>query len=96
MSIKSKFVVQSGVGASSPIRIFETNEIKISYGVEVTGTVTYTVQHNLNGAAYFDNTDNKDNAADADGNYIFPVAKVRVNVTAGTGTATLYVMQLVV
>lgn len=96
MSIKSKFVEQVGVGASASINILQSNDIRISYGVEVTGTVTYTVQHNLNGVAFFDNTDSLNKTANIDGNYIFPVAKVRLNVTAGTGTAKLYVMQLVV
>ncbi len=96
MSVKSKFSAVTGVGASDPIQILETNEIKVSYAVEVVGTVTYTVQHNLSGAAYFDNSDTQNQTTSKDGNYVFPVDKVRVNVTAGTGTATLYIMQLVV
>lgn len=96
MSIKNKFVEQTGVGASEAINILDTNDIKISYVVVVTGTVTYTIQHSIGDDAFVDNTDNLNKTANADGNYIFPVQKIRVNVTAGTGTAKLIVRQLVV
>ncbi len=95
MTIKTQFVAQTGVGASAAVGINDTNDIRISYGVSVSGTVTYTVQHSLDGATYFDNSDNAAQTTSKDGNYIFPVRDVRVNVTAGTGTATLHVRQLV-
>lgn len=96
MSIKTKFVAQTGVGASAAISIDDTNDLRISYAVAVSGTVTYTVQHSLDGITYFDNTDNAAQTTAQDGNYVFPVRDVRVNVTAGSGTATLHVRQLVV
>ena len=95
MSIKSQFVAKTGVGASASIAILDTNEIRISYGVVVTGTVTYTVQHSLDDTTFFDNSDNLAQTTSKDGNYVFPVRNVRVNVTAGSGTATLHVRQLV-
>lgn len=95
MTIKSKFVEQTGVGASAAIDILDTNSIRVSYGVVISGTVTFTVQHSLDGEVFFDNSDNTDITFSSDGNYVFPVRNVRVNVTAGTGTATLYVRQLV-
>lgn len=95
MAIRTKFVAQVGVGASAAIDIEDTNELRISYGVAVSGTVTYTVQHSLDGITYFDNTDNSAQTTAQDGNYVFPVRDVRVNVTAGSGTATLHVRQLV-
>lgn len=96
MAVRSKFVSQVGVGASAPIDIHDSNEIRISYAVNLSGTVTYTVQHSLDGLTWFDNTDNTNKTTAQDGNYIFPVRAVRVNVTSGTGTATLFVRQLVV
>lgn len=96
MPIRSKFVAQVGVGASEAIDVEDTNDIRISYAVVVSGTVTYTVQHSVGGDMYVDNTDILDFQVSRDGNYIFPVQKIRVNVTAGTGTATLHVRQLVV
>lgn len=95
MTIKTKFVAQDGVGASDAIDILDTNTIRVSYGVSVTGSVTYTVQHSLDGIEYFDNTDNKDKTIANDGNYVFPVRDVRVNITAGTGSVQLHVRQLV-
>lgn len=96
MPIKNKFVIQVGVGPSEAIDILDTNDIRVSYQINVVGTVTYTMQHSVGGDVFIDNNDNAAKSISADGNYIFPVQKVRVNVTAGTGTATLHVRQLVV
>lgn len=95
MAIKTKFVSVTGVGPSAAIGIEDTNDIRISYAIKVTGTVTWTVQHSLDGITYFDNTDNAAQTTSQDGNYVFPVRDVRVNITAGSGTATLHVRQLV-
>lgn len=95
MTIKTKFVAVTGVAASEAIGVEDTNEIRVSYAVAVTGTVTYTVQHSLDGITYFDNIDNAAQTTSQDGNYVFPVRDVRVNNTAGTGTSTLHVRQLV-
>lgn len=96
MPIKNKFVTQVGVGASEAIDILDTNDIRVSYQVNVTGTVTYTVQHSVGGDIFIDNPDNAAQTTSQDGNYIFPVQKVRVNQTAGAGTVTLHIRQLVV
>ena len=96
MPIDSKFVAQTGVGASKPIDIKDTNQIRVSYAVVVTGAVTYSVQHSIGDDVFFDNTDNTAQTTTRDGNYVFPVQRVRVNVTAGAGTATLHIRQLVV
>jgi hypothetical protein len=96
MPIPSQFVAQTGVGASEDIKIQDTNDFRVTYAVAVTGTVTYTVQHSLDGVTWFDNTDTQAQTTPQDGNYIMPVAAVRVNVTAGTGTAALHLRQLIV
>lgn len=96
MTIESKFVIQTGVGASEAIDIRASNDVRIAYAVVVTGTVTYTVQHSLGDATFIDNTDTQAQTTTKDGNYIMPVQQVRVNVTAGTGTAKLVVRQLVI
>lgn len=96
MPIKNKFVAQTGVGPSEAIDVHDTSDIRISYVVIVVGTVTYSVQHSVGGDAFLNNSDNEQQTITADGNYVFPVQKIRVNVTAGTGTATLHVRQLVV
>jgi len=95
MTIKTKFVTQVGVGASAAIAVMDTNDIRISYAVSLNGSATYTVQHSLDDSTFFDNSDNSAQTTAQDGNYVFPVRSIRVNVTAGAGTATLHVRQLV-
>lgn len=96
MGIKNKFVTQVGVGESEAITILDTVDIRISYVVIVVGTVAYTVQHSIGGDVYVNNDDNTNQTVTRDGNYVFPIQKVRVNVTSGDGTATLHLRQLVV
>lgn len=96
MSIESKFVSQTGVGASPAIDIKASTDVRVAYAVIVTGTVTYTVQHSLGDDTFIDNSDTASQTTTKDGNYVMPVQKVRVNVTAGTGTAKLVVRQLIV
>lgn len=94
MTILNQFKIQTGVGQSDGIFIQDTaGDLRISYAVVVTGTVTYTVQHSLGDDVFINNTDVQGATAHEDGNYIFPVQQVRVDVTAGTGTAKLFVMQ---
>jgi len=93
--ITTKFVTQTGVGASAAIDIHDTNDIRVSYAIAISATATYTVQHSLDGIVFFDNSDNAAQTTQQDGNYVFPVRSVRVNVTASTGSVTLHVRQLV-
>lgn len=96
MAVRSKFVTQTGVGASDTIRILDTSDIRVAYEVIVSGTVTYSVQHTIGGSVYRDNTDTAAQTTSQEGNYVMPIKGVRINVTAGSGTATLHVNQLVV
>jgi len=96
MTIKTKFVGITGVGNSEAIDVHDTNTIRISYAVSVSGTVNYTVQHSLDGINFFDNADNASQTTAKDGNYVFPVRSIRVKVNSGTGTTTLHVRQLVI
>lgn len=96
MSIQTKFVAVTGVAASAAIDVIDTNDVRISYAVSLSGSATYTVQHSLDGITFFDNSDNSAQTTAQDGNYVFPVRSIRVNVTAGAGTATLHVRQLVI
>lgn len=95
MTIRTQKVSQTAAGNSEAITIADTNEIRVSYAIAVSGTVNYTVQHSLDGIDYFDNADNAAQTTAQDGNYVFPVRDVRVKVNSGTGTATLHVRQLV-
>lgn len=75
----------------------------VGLGVAVTGTVTYSVQHSFDDvyasnynpatATWFTHPDVSGETTNADANYAFPVAAIRLAVTAGTGTATLTVLE---
>ena len=78
----------------------DSTPFNVGFGVVATDTVTYTVQHT------FDNPWNTTNptwfnhptvagviSTNADGNYAFPVAAIKVAVTSGAGTAQLTVIQ---
>jgi archaellum component FlaF (FlaF/FlaG flagellin family) len=90
-------VAQTGTGQSDAVKILGHHNFKVGFGVVVSGTVTYTVQHTFDGSNWFDHdaTDLVDAVANQDGNYAYPVAGIRVNVTAGTGSVTLTTIQAV-
>ena len=90
---------QTGVGSSEAI-VVNTNvsPVNIGFGVLVTGSVTYTVQHTFDDPAigfstWFSHPTVVDEIANADGNYAFPVTGIKLLVTAGAGTATLKLVQ---
>jgi hypothetical protein len=97
--MKPQSVSQEGVGASDWIKLDTyKNPFSVSFVADVTGTATYTVQHTLHSVdggtpTVFDHPDVTGATADADGNYAFPVIAVRVNVTSGSGTVQLTVIQ---
>lgn len=97
--MKQQTVSQTGVGSSSNI-VVNTNvtPVNIGFGVVVTGTVTYTVQHTFDDPAvgfttWFSHPTVVDETTNQDGNYAFPVTGVKLLVTAGTGTAALKLIQ---
>lgn len=93
MAIRSFTTTQSAVGASEVADIYDTEDIRISYAVIVTGTVNYTVQHSLDGENFFDNSDNTSQTTSQDGNYVFPIRAVRVNINSGSGSVVFNVRQ---
>ena len=93
MTIQSNTIPHTGVGASLAADIYDTSDIRVSYAVIVTGTVNYTVQHSLDGINFFDNSDNTAQTTSQDGNYVFPVRAVRVNINSGAGSIVFNVRQ---
>ena len=65
----------------------------IGFGVVVSGTVNYTVQHTFDGTNWFNHPDVASQTANMDGNYAFPVLQVRLTVNSGSGTATITLIQ---
>jgi hypothetical protein len=101
-----RIVVQTvtGVGVSNPIPMDQyLNPFNVGFGCYVTGTATYSVQHSFDNpfsvgynpatAVWFNHPDVDAQTANADGNYAFPVLAIRLNVTAGTGSVQLNMIQ---
>jgi hypothetical protein len=97
--MKLQTVSKTGTGSSSAI-VTNTNisPFNVGFGVIVTGTVNYTVQHTFDDPAtgfstWFSHPTVASQAANADGNYAFPVTGIKVLVNSGGGTATLKLVQ---
>jgi hypothetical protein len=94
----------TGVGVSSvyPPDNY-VSPFNLALSVLVTGTVTYTVQYTFDdvfasgfspaSANWVDHPSLTAQTATKDSNIAYPVRGVRINVTAGTGTARLTVIQ---
>ena len=98
--MRQQFATKTGTGSSNVLATDTyISPFNVGFGVVATGTVTYTVQHTFDNVqtvaspvwfshpTIFGKTDNQD------GNYAFPVAAIKVLVTAGTGTATMTMIQ---
>ena len=97
--MKVQIISKTGTGASTPI-VINTNctPVNIGMGIVVTGTVTYTVQRSYDDPSvgfttWFDDAVIAAKSANFDGSLLIPVTGVRLNVTAGTGTATMNLVQ---
>jgi hypothetical protein len=97
--MKLQTVSRTGVGSSSSL-VMNTNisPFNVGFGVIVTGTVNYTVQHTFDDPAagfttWFSHPTIASLAANADGNYAFPVTGIKLLVNSGAGTATLKLIQ---
>ncbi len=97
--MKVQTVSKTGVGSSASL-VMNTNisPFNVGFGVEVTGTVDYTVQHTFDDPAvgfttWFSHPSVAGETTNQDGNYAFPVTRVKVLVNSGTGTATLKLIQ---
>jgi hypothetical protein len=76
------------------------NPFNVGIGIVVSGTVTCTVQHTFDETnapggivTWFPHPTIAGKSDNQDGNYAFPVSGIKVLVTAGTGTATLTMIQ---
>jgi len=94
-------VTQTGTGTSAWIPVDHTqNNFAIGFGCVVSGSVTYTVEHTFDDIqnasvtpTAFPNVSVTNKTANQDGNYAFPIRALRLNVTAGTGSVTITVLQ---
>ena len=97
--MKVQTVSQTGTGSSDAL-VMNTNisPFNVGFGVVVTGTVTYSVQHTFDDPAvgfttWFSHPSVAGETTNQDGNYAFPVTGIKLLVTAGTGTATMNLIQ---
>jgi len=97
--MKLQTVSKTGTGSSAAL-VMNTNisPFNVGFGVIVTGTVNYTVQHTFDDPAvgfttWFSHPTIAGQATSQDGNYAFPVTGIKVLVNSGGGTATLKLVQ---
>lgn len=99
-------IVLTATGVSAtPVAAMNLNvaPFNVGFGVVVTGTVTYTVQHTFDDvyapdfnpatATWFAHPTVAAATANADGNYAFPMRGLRVNITAGSGSVVATTLQ---
>jgi hypothetical protein len=98
--MRPKTFTVTGVGTSPTIPLdWRSHNFQCSIQCDVTGTATYTIQHTLNDPFgsdpinWLDNSGVKAKSESTDGNYILPVRAIRLNVTSGTGTVKMTVVQ---
>lgn len=97
--MKLQTVSQTGAGSTSALVMnTNTNPFNVGFGVIVSGTVNYTVQHTFDDPAvgfstWFNHPTIANQATNQDGNYAFPVTGIRLTVNSGGGTATLKLVQ---
>ena len=92
-------VSQTGTGSSSTL-VMNTNisPFNVGFGVVVTGTVNYTVQHSFDDPSgtinnWFSHPTIASKTDNQDGNYAFPVTAIKLLMNSGSGTATLNLVQ---
>jgi hypothetical protein len=98
--MRQQVVSQTNTGSSAIIPMnLDSTPFNVGFGVVITGAPTYTVQHTFDNPwttaspTWFNHPTVAAEDANADGNYAFPVAAIKVVVTSETGTATLTVIQ---
>lgn len=92
---------RTGVGTTAAVPMDHyISPFNVGFGVVVSGGVTYTVQHTFDNVfdsavtpTWFNHPVIAAQTTNQDGNYAFPVTAIRLNVTAGAGTATITIVQ---
>lgn len=94
-------ISKTGTGSSSlaPMDQYQS-PFNVGIGVVVSGTVNYTIQHTFDDVqnpsvtpVWFNHPTLNGLTANADGNYAFPVAAIKVLIGSGSGTATATLLQ---
>jgi len=99
--MRPQVITQTGTGSTAWIPLdYKQSPFNIGFGVTVTGTVNYTVEHTFDDVydstvtpVAFSHSTAASQSTNQDGNYAFPIRAVRVTVNSGTGTAKLTLLQ---
>ena len=97
--MKVQIISYDAVGSSDAL-VMNTNctPFNVGFGVVVTDTVDYTVQHTFDDPAvgfvtWYDHPTIAAEATDKDGNYAFPVTGIRITINSGGGSVVMNVVQ---
>jgi len=98
--MRQQIATRSGTGSSNVLAMDTyISPFNVGFGVVVSGTVNYTVQHTFDNPqtvaspTWFSHPTVAALAVNQDGNYAFPVAAIKVIVNSGAGSATMTVIQ---
>ena len=97
--MKVQIIAKTGTGSSTAVPMnTNTTPFNVGFGVVVSGTVNFTVQHTFDDPAvgfttWFSHPTVASLAVSTDGNYAFPVTGIKLLVNSGAGTATLNLVQ---
>lgn len=99
--MRRQIISKTGTGTTAWIPVnHQQGPFNMGFGCVVSGTITYTIQHTFDDIFDATVTPTAFNHimvynlnANTDGNYAYPVSAIRINVTAGTGTVTLTMLQ---
>ncbi len=102
--MRPSVVSQTGTGQTNPTGLnYQIDPFNVTIAVAVTGTVTYQVEatvtdlttpgYTASGDTWFVHSTLVGKTDNQVSNYAFPVTAVRLNVTAGTGTAKMTTIQ---
>jgi hypothetical protein len=94
----------TGVGVSAPTPLDHyISPFNVGFGAVVSGTATYNIQHTFDdvfsptyvpaSGTWFNHPNFTSATATGDGNYAFPVSAIRINITAGSGSVNLTLIQ---
>ena len=87
-------VTQTGVGATTTVLLnWQNSPFAVGVGVVVSGTVTFSIEHTNDGTNWFAPAADTGKTANHAKGYTIPALGVRTNVTAGTGSVTMTVLQ---
>ncbi len=98
--MRPQTITQTATGTSAWIPMdHKQAPFLVSIGCVISGGPTYTVEHTFDDilggatATAFPHSSIAAATTNKDGNYAFPVTGIRLNVTAGTGSVTMTLLQ---